>query len=90
MCVCMSLSLTDDQNSRENNYNCTNVLMRYTQFLKTFHVQVGSSKVVYGFMSQSESNSCGFRSKVVCPIVCDCDYRPPLFVLFIRFIKINI
>jgi len=26
----------------------------------------------------------------ICPIVYGCDYRPPLFALFVRFIKNNI
>jgi len=29
-------------------------------------------------------------SQVICAIVCCCDYSPPLFVLFVGFIKINI
>jgi len=47
--------LVDGHNSQENDYDCTNVLMRYTQlpnhFPKGFWCPYGSSKVVvYGFI----------------------------------------
>jgi len=87
--------LANGQNSRENDYDCINILMRYSQLSNHFPNKFWCSSWViksgiWIHIFDKVRVTLVVLGHVICPVVCGCDYRPQLFVLFIRFVKINI